>query len=320
MKTWWLYCLAAATACFDCWDTGVVSDTTAACVEDWFGMEIFTETGDEELRFVVYFREDTIEATARDVALHRWGGDGGLAREAAGRMRDRVAGGAPFRLRCANESDDRVFADFFVEVGASNLFPLHEQLFQRSDWGGLAVEPLDFARRQLPSRPGLRAEGAALGCPRGAATTPFYAVDAEHLHSGAVPAYALGAASIEPGGPFAAWASETRVPCATWADVAARHGLAPCGDQAITLVKVDAEGRDAAIVGEILDWYDAAACDRRPPRVRYEDHDGASVALRGRLEGAGYDCRRDEAVGDVDCMSREKGADYARWASQWPPD
>ena len=148
----------------------------------------------------------------------------------------------------------RVFADFFVEVGASNLFPLHEQLFQRSDWGGLAVEPLDFARRQLPSRPGLRAEGAALGCPRGAATTPFYAVDAAHLHSGAVPAYALGAASIEPGGPFAAWASETRVPCAAWADVAARHGLAPCGDQAITLVKVDAEGRDAATSA----WEDAA--------------------------------------------------------------
>ena len=58
----------------------------------------------------------------------------------------------------------RAMDNFFVEIGTSDFGTLHQQLFRDPTWGGLAVEPMEYLLRRLPTRGGLYKENSAIGC------------------------------------------------------------------------------------------------------------------------------------------------------------
>ena len=206
--------------------------------------------------------------------------------------------GVPDGASLVRPASAPVLQNFFVEIGTSDFGTLHQQLFKDPAWGGLAVEPMEDLLSRLPTRGGLYKENAAMGCPAASgATATMRRVDPAKLQYRAEH-HELGTATlVDPNGHNDNEEGEQQqqqqqqfpveylsVRCMTWNAIAARHGLTTLdgaylarefdsagtadrrrlvldkfpGQQRIFVIKVDAEGSDAVILHEIIDWYEEA--------------------------------------------------------------
>lgn len=180
---------------------------------------------------------------------------------------------------------------FFIQIGANDGVtsdPLWT--FRRYDnWSGVLVEPLDRAfhrlsRNYAPWKDRFTLVHAAIAGERGPRllyhflesedvrenTDRLASFDPEHLKR--------HAQRFEPG-QVKIVASE--VPCLTWSDLLAMPGV-----ETPDLLHIDAEGFDAAILGQV-------DLESDPPAVLLYEHINLAaderVALRARLEAAGYE-------------------------------
>lgn len=210
----------------------------------------------------------------------------------------------------------------FVQVGANDgrmMDPLRKTV-TASRWRGLAVEPvpafyrrLERNYRSLADR--VRPVNAAVAARSGEAA--FYHLrdlpDADPL-----PAWAAGLGSFSkdvilahgdriPG--IERHLVEIRVPCLSWAELCATHGI-----ERVDLVLTDTEGYDYEIVRQLdFDRY-------RPVVLIYEHHhfDAATdAACTGLLKSHGYGLFREGL--DTWAIDGER-ADrrYARLLTRWP--
>lgn len=239
-------------------------------------------------------------------------------------------------VRCSTAAERARHGLFFIEIGSSDFGTRFEDFFFEPFAEGVAIEAVPELAEALPKRPGLFVENVAMGCGAGVTSIPFYHITREKVNALQLPRWALGTASFDealaksyeqqyPGFGWSNAVENITVPCLTWHDLVDKYGISAtpivhneAKEQENTklrrnldLLKIDAEGADATILANALDWFASESAKSKiapawPTRIRWEtahkDNDATTDHLHQRLLDIGYVCTFSKDDQDLDCF------------------
>ena len=238
-------------------------------------------------------------------------------------------------VRCSTAAERARHGLFFIEIGSSDFGTRFEDFFFEPFAEGVAIEAVPELAEALPQRPGLFVENVAMGCGVGVTSIPFYHITREKVNALQLPRWALGTASFDeslaksyeqqyPGFGWSNAVEQITVPCLTWHDLVDKYGISATPIvyhaakeqkntklRTLDLLKIDAEGADATILANALDWFASESAKSKlapawPTRIRWEtahkDNDATTDHLHQRLLDIGYVCTFSKEDQDLDCF------------------